>query len=446
MNPNTSLFGTDGIRGRVGEYPIVPDFALHLGWAIGLVLREAEVQPQVLISKDTRLSGYLFESALEAGLIAAGAEVFQLGPMPTPAVAYLTKSLRAAAGIVISASHNRFEDNGFKFFNADGTKFSKAWEERVIELLETPVKMVASKDIGRAHRLSDVHGRYIEYCKSTFSRKHTLRGVKMVLDCANGATYQVAPTLFKELGAEVIAIHDKPNGMNINENCGSTEPASLIEAVLTHKADVGIAFDGDGDRVVMVDHTGQLLDGDHILYILAQSYQDKGLLSGGVVGTQMSNLGLELALRDRAIDFIRTRVGDKYVLSALTERKWNLGGETSGHIICLDHANTGDGLISALQVLQVCCEKDAPLHQLTEGMQKLAQVLLNVKTKHNAILSQPQFEAAVLASEAQLQGRGRIVVRASGTEPVIRVMVEGEDVNLIQSVAKSLAALIEQGG
>jgi phosphoglucosamine mutase len=444
MGKLRQYFGTDGIRGKTGQFPITPEFALKLGWAVGCVLQEDGGLGPVLISKDTRLSGYLFESALESGLVAAGVEVYQLGPMPTPAVAYLTRSLRGQAGIVISASHNLYQDNGFKFFSAQGTKFSQEWELRVEEKLKDTLTVVESHKIGRAHRLTDVHGRYIEFCKSTFSRDHDLRGLKVVLDCANGATYQVAPTLFRELGMIVSTIGDKPNGLNINAACGSTSPELLQETVLAQKADLGIAFDGDGDRLVMVDHLGQVQDGDQLLYILARSYASTGRLLGGVVGTVMSNLGLELALKDQGIDFIRSKVGDKHVLEALVKKGWNLGGETSGHLICLDKTTTGDGIIGSLQVIQAMCERDAPLQQLGEGMQRLSQVLLNVAISQPNILEHPKVSQVLQSNEKRLAGRGRIVLRASGTESLIRVMVEGEDKHLIQSVAEELVAVLEE--
>lgn len=439
-------FGTDGIRGPVGEPPITADFTLRLGWAAGRMLAEAcDERPQVVIGKDTRISGYLFESALEAGFAAAGVDVLLLGPMPTPAVAHMTRSLGAAAGVVISASHNPFEDNGIKFFSASGQKLPDDQQLRIEELLEQPMTHVRSHRLGKARRIDDATGRYVEYCKGTVTFGTRLDGLTLVVDCANGATFRIAPSVFRELGAEVIAIHDQPDGVNINRDCGSTHPERLQAAVREHAADLGIAFDGDGDRVVMVDPSGALVDGDRILYLLAMARRAAGRLNGGVVGTVMSNFGLEEALTAAGIEFVRARVGDRYVHEQLVARGWTLGGEASGHILCLDKAATGCGIVSALQVLEVLASSRQSLGSLVAGMRQYPQVMINVAVPGSVLDDNPALDAAVARVEQSLAGQGRVVLRASGTEPVVRVMVEGRDETRIRALAEELAVQVAQG-
>ncbi|GAB3215766.1 phosphoglucosamine mutase [Pseudaeromonas pectinilytica] len=432
-------FGTDGIRGLVGEFPITPDFVMKLGWAAGKVLAKQGTR-KVLIGKDTRISGYMLESALEAGLSAAGIKAVLLGPMPTPAVAYLTRAFRAEAGVVISASHNPYYDNGIKFFSQDGTKLPDEVELEIEAELDQPMSCVESAKLGKANRIDDAPGRYIEYCKSSFPGELSLDGLKIVLDCAHGATYHIAPSVFRELGAEVIAIGCTPDGLNINAGVGSTEPEALVARVLAEQADLGIAFDGDGDRVMMVDQTGYLIDGDEIIYMIARDQRAQGKLSGGVVGTLMSNLGLELALQELDVPFCRAKVGDRYVMEMLKERGWRLGGENSGHVIHLDHATTGDGIVAALQVLQAMIHQRCDLQTLRSGMRKFPQVLVNVRFTAS---QDPTLDADVLAevarAESELAGRGRVLLRKSGTEPLIRVMVEGEDAALVNSLAQRIA-------
>ncbi len=444
-------FGTDGIRGRVGEAPITPDFMMRLGYAAGRVLtatgsRLAKgAHPAVLIGKDTRISGYMLESALQAGLSAAGVDVLLTGPMPTPAVAYLTRALRAQAGIVISASHNPFEDNGIKFFSAEGTKLPDDIEHAIEAELEAPMQVMASKQLGKARRIDDAIGRYVEFCKSTFPSALDLRGLKIVLDCAHGATYHVAPPVFHELGAEVITICNQPDGLNINHECGSTHPQALCKAVVEHKADLGIAFDGDGDRVVMVDSNGQLLDGDQLLYIIARHRQQRGKLGGGVVGTLMTNLALEHALAKADIDFVRAKVGDRYVLELLNENGWQLGGENSGHILCLDKHSSGDGIIAALQVLHALRAGNKTLAELGAELGLYPQVLINVKVDKRIDLdANSALQAAVKSAETELDGKGRVLLRASGTEPKIRVMVEGSSHEQVQSLAERIADVVRK--
>ncbi len=432
-------FGTDGIRGLVGEFPITPDFVMKLGWAAGKVLAKQGTR-KVLIGKDTRISGYMLESALEAGLSAAGIKAVLLGPMPTPAVAYLTRAFRAEAGVVISASHNPYYDNGIKFFSQDGTKLPDEVELEIEAELDQPMSCVESAKLGKASRIDDAPGRYIEYCKSSFPGELSLDGLKIVLDCAHGATYHIAPSVFRELGAEVIAMGCTPDGLNINAGVGSTEPEALVARVLAEQADLGIAFDGDGDRVMMVDQTGYLIDGDEIIYMIARDQRAQGKLSGGVVGTLMSNLGLELALQELEVPFCRAKVGDRYVMEMLKERGWRLGGENSGHVIHLDHATTGDGIVAALQVLQAMIHQRCDLQTLRSGMRKFPQVLVNVRFTAS---QDPTLDADVLAevarAESELAGRGRVLLRKSGTEPLIRVMVEGEDAALVNSLAQRIA-------
>ena len=439
-------FGTDGIRGRVGEAPITADFFLKLGWAAGTVLtRNAKGKKRVLIGKDTRVSGYMFESALEAGLISAGVDVDMLGPMPTPAIAYLTRTFRAAAGIVISASHNPVADNGIKFFGADGYKLPDEIELEIESLLDQTLVTNQSDQLGKARRVTDAAGRYVEFCKGSLPSGLTLSGLKVVLDCANGATYDVAPKVFKELGAETITMGNRPNGFNINEHCGSTHTAALASAVLDEQADLGIAFDGDGDRVLFIDNQGQLVDGDELLFIIAQHRQEQLGGCNGVAGTLMSNLGLELALKEINIPFVRTKVGDRYVVEAMKERGWDLGGEGSGHILCSDLNSTGDGIVSALQVLRALVESGQTLDKLKAGMKKFPQIMINVRLPKKVDISgDEEINGAVANAEQKLDGRGRVLLRPSGTEPVIRVMVEGEDGELVNRLAEDIAGVVEQ--
>ncbi len=435
-------FGTDGIRGKVGVHPITAEFMLKLGWATGRVLGSAG-GARVIIGKDTRISGYMFESALEAGLSAAGVDIRLLGPMPTPAIAYLTRTLHACAGIVISASHNGFADNGIKFFSSEGTKLPDEVEAAIESELEHAMVTVESSMLGKAERVKDAEGRYIEFCKSTVPSSMNLRGMKLVVDCANGATYQVAPNVFRELGAEVVAIGVAPDGLNINRDCGSTRPELLQKAVLEHLADAGIALDGDGDRVIMVDHAGELVDGDVLLFIIALERLAAGTLCGGVVGTLMSNLGLEHALKARNVAFDRANVGDRYVLEMLQQTGRIIGGESSGHIICLDRTTTGDGIVSALQVLQAMRSAGESLHKLKSGMRKYPQRMINVPVRaHIDLGATPAVRAAVTSAEQRLAGRGRVLLRPSGTEPVVRVMVEGEDEQQVIQEADRLASVV----
>jgi phosphoglucosamine mutase len=435
-------FGTDGIRGRVGESPITPDFFLHLGWAVGKVLA-AEIapngkSPSVLIGKDTRISGYMFESALEAGLISAGVDVGLLGPMPTPAIAYLTRTFQAQAGIVISASHNPYADNGIKLFSTEGGKLSDELELAIETQLDQP--MVTADRLGKAKRLGDAEGRYIEFCKGSLPWGFSLTGLKIVLDCANGATYKVAPGVFRELGANVITVGVNPDGININLECGSTDLRAVRAAVVAEGADLGIAFDGDGDRVMFVDHTGADVDGDQLLYIIATHKHKFDGGCSGVAGTLMTNLGIELALKDLGIPFGRAKVGDRYVLEMMRERSWLLGGESSGHIICGNATTTGDGIISALQVLRALDSSTLRLHELTKQLVKTPQCMVNVPLKQRVDVSAlVDVQIAVRLIEEQLGGRGRVLLRPSGTEPLIRVMVEGQSADLVRQLAHKLA-------
>ncbi|MFO7763539.1 MAG: phosphoglucosamine mutase [Wenzhouxiangellaceae bacterium] len=442
-------FGTDGIRGRVGQGAITAEFTLRLGWAAGLVLSEEHgSRASVVIGKDTRISGYMFESALESGLAAAGVDVLLLGPMPTPAIAHMTRSMGAAAGVVISASHNPFEDNGIKFFSDAGQKLPDDLQHRIEARLDEPPTHVAPHELGKARRIEDATGRYVEYCKGTVTYGTRFDGLKLVVDCANGATYRIAPDVFRELGAEVIALHHEPDGLNINAGCGSTHPESLSSAVVEHGADLGVAFDGDGDRVLMVDHEGRLIDGDQILFILACARAGRGDLKGGVVGTVMSNFGLEEAFDRRGIEFVRAKVGDRYVHEALVANDWVLGGEASGHILCLDRATTGCGIVSALQVLEVVAGSERPLAALAADMLKYPQVMINVPVDGSArdsLADNPAIPDAVSRVERQLDGQGRVVLRPSGTEPVVRVMVEGRDRARVQALAEQLAGVVQTG-
>jgi phosphoglucosamine mutase len=436
-------FGTDGIRGRVGESPVTADFMLRLGRAAGKVLADGDSR-SVVIGKDTRISGYMFESALESGLAAAGADVALLGPMPTPAIAYLTRTLHACAGIVISASHNPFYDNGIKFFSAEGEKLPDDVEQAIEAELGQPFSTVSSEKMGKAVRIEDAAGRYIEFCKGTIPFEITLRGLKIVVDCANGATYRVAPAVFGELGAEVISVGVDPDGLNINENCGSTSPEYVSEAVREHGADLGIALDGDGDRVVMVDANGEVVNGDELLYVLAVARQEQGLLQGGVIGTVMSNFGLELALKKRSIPFMRTPVGDRHVHKALVSNGWTLGGEASGHLLCLDRTSTGDGIVSALQVLEVMVSTGRALAELTAGIQKLPQTMINVPVTGQVadLTGSSVINDAVDSVQKKLGDTGRVILRPSGTEPLIRVTLEGTDGNRVQQLAMELADVV----
>ncbi|BAJ03265.1 phosphoglucosamine mutase [Shewanella violacea] len=420
------FFGTDGIRGKVGAGKMTPELALKLGWAAGRVLSRNGTN-KVIIGKDTRISGYLFESAMEAGLSAAGLNVMLMGPMPTPAVAYLTRTFRAEAGVVISASHNPYYDNGIKFFSTDGSKLADEIELEIERELEKPLICVESHLLGKVSRIDDAPGRYIEYCKGHFPADQTLQGLKIVVDCAHGATYHIAPNVFRELGADVIAIGDKPDGLNINHEVGATAMAKICETVVSEGADLGIALDGDGDRIMMVDRHGRVIDGDEILYILACDAKSSGVLHGGVVGTLMSNLGLELALAELDIPFLRSKVGDRYVMELLKENNWRIGGENSGHILNLDHGTTGDGIVAGILVLAAMRRRDARLEDLTENIKMLPQVLVNVRFEgdHNPLESEEVLEAK-LEVETKLGERGRVLLRKSGTEPLIRVMVEGD--------------------
>lgn len=437
-------FGTDGIRGRVGTWPINAEFILKLGWAVGVVLAR-KGYGKVLIGKDTRISGYMFESVLEAGLSAAGVDTHLLGPMPTPAIAYLTRTLRAQAGIVISASHNPYYDNGIKFFSAQGTKLPDDLELAIEEQLEKPMTTVDSAQLGKAVRVVDAPGRYIEFCKSTVGSEITLNKLKIVVDCANGAAYHIAPNVFRELGAEVIEMGVDPNGLNINLDCGATHPEALQRRVIQEKADLGIALDGDGDRVVMIDHEGNILDGDELLYIIVKHRQELGLLKGGVVGTVMTNFGLEHALQELNIEFTRVPVGDRYIMLELRSRKWHIGGEPSGHIICSDAITTGDGIITALQVLSVMKHTKHKLSELKKGLRKYPQVLVNVKvTEDLDPQHQPRIQDALKHAETELGSTGRVLLRRSGTEQLVRVMVEGMDESRVNQLANQLAALVKE--
>ncbi|GAB4358606.1 MAG: phosphoglucosamine mutase [Gammaproteobacteria bacterium] len=437
-------FGTDGIRGRVGSDPITPSFMLRLGAAAGRVLAR-QGRGKVLIGKDTRISGYMFESALEAGLSAAGVDIELLGPMPTPGVAYLTRTLRAQAGIVISASHNPYHDNGIKFFSAEGTKLPDDVEVAIERELDGAMETVDSALLGKARRINDAVGRYIEFCKSTVTLGLRLTGLRIVLDCANGATYQIAPSVFSELGAEVTTIASQPDGLNINAGCGSTHPEALAEAVRHRNADLGIAFDGDGDRVIMVDDRGQIVDGDQLLYLIALARHQQGALKGCVVGTQMTNLGMEMRLRAHGIGLERTRVGDRYIMEALIREGWNLGGESSGHIICLDRTSTGDGIVSALQVLESLCHRNCSLRDAVSDVTLYPQTMINVPLPDGIdVMGEPGVGQAVAETESVLNGRGRVLLRPSGTEPVVRVMVEGEDGEEVAALAESLAQRVQE--
>ena len=439
-------FGTDGIRGTVGQAPITPDFVLRLGHAVGRVLKRGSSQPTVLVGKDTRISGYMLESALESGLNSAGVDVVLLGPLPTPAVAYLTRAQRASLGVVISASHNPYADNGIKFFSASGSKLPDAWELAVEAAMDEPPVWVDSASLGKARRLDDAAGRYIEFCKSTFANDLTLKGLRIVVDAAHGAAYQIAPKVFHELGADVVPIGCAPDGLNINQEVGATHPDALVRAVRANHADFGIALDGDADRLQMVDGSGRLFNGDELLYLLARERMVRDELVPGVVGTQMTNMAVELALRAQGVKLVRAKVGDRYVLEELSRHGWLLGGEGSGHLLALDKHTTGDGLISALQVLQACVRSGQGMAELLAGVELFPQVLLNVRLqpgqdwRANTLLAR---ETA--AVEAELDGCGRVLIRPSGTEPLLRVMVEAQDQTQASACAQRLADAARAG-
>lgn len=434
-----SFFGTDGIRGEVGRSPMTPDFILKLGWAAGKVLAK-KGKGKAIIGKDTRISGYMYESAMEAGLAAAGIDTLLLGPMPTPGIAYLTRTLSAQLGVVISASHNPYVDNGIKFFSAQGTKLSDRIEYEIEKEMKKDLTTVPSIELGKARRIEDAQGRYIEFCKSTAPPMISLTGLRIVVDCAHGATYHIAPNVFSELSAEVISVGTNPNGLNINDGVGSTFPENLQQQVLKHRADIGIALDGDGDRLIMVDHKGEIVDGDEILYIIAMQSIRNQEQPAGVVGTLMSNLGLEQAVKKAGLDFDRANVGDRYVLEKLKQNKWSLGGESSGHIICLNKTTTGDGIVSALQVLAAMHETGQSLHELKSGMLKFPQQLINVKIREKVDpYSSKKVSTAVKDAEKTLAENGRVLLRASGTEPLIRVMVEGNDAQLVGQLTQEIA-------
>ena len=440
---NRKYFGTDGVRGKVGSYPITPDFALKLGWAAGKVLA-SQGSKMVLIGKDTRISGYMLESALEAGLAAAGLSAAFTGPMPTPAIAYLTRTFRAEAGIVISASHNPYYDNGIKFFSAKGTKLPDEIEEAIEAMLEQPMDCVESAELGKASRINDAAGRYIEFCKGTFPAHLGLEGYKIVVDCANGATYHIAPNVLRELGAEVIEIGTDPNGLNINEKCGATDVTALQAKVVEMKADVGLAYDGDGDRIMMVDHLGNKIDGDQILFIIAREALRSGQLKGGVVGTLMSNMSLEIALKMLGVPFLRANVGDRYVLEKMVENDWTLGGENSGHIIIADKNTTGDGIVASLAVLAAMAQHKLSLNELASAVKLFPQVLINVRFAGGENPLESDAVKSVAADvEKRLGGKGRILLRKSGTEPLIRVMVECQDAALAQQCAEEIAEAVK---
>lgn len=440
-------FGTDGVRGRVGQAPMTPDFVMRLGMAVGKTLRQHGSNPLVVIGKDTRLSGYMLESAMEAGLSAAGCNVLLLGPMPTPGVAYLARTFRAQAGVVISASHNPFHDNGIKLFGGDGYKLSDALELEIEAAIDSDLACVDPEQFGRAKRVDDAAGRYIEYCKSTF-RGNSLKALRIVLDCANGASYHVTPHILRELGADVEVIGGSPNGININTNCGSTHPAALQKAVIDHAADVGIALDGDADRCMMIDENGDIVDGDELLYIIAKARQARQRLKGPVVGTLMSNLGVENALKAQGISFLRAQVGDRYVLEMMKQHDSVVGGESSGHVICLDRSTTGDGTVAALQVLAEMSSTGESLRDLLEGVVKYPQQMINVRLDGSRLASEIMAEPAVAQAqaviEAELGSSGRVLLRPSGTEPLIRVMAEGESATQIEKAAADLAAVVKQ--
>ncbi len=436
-------FGTDGVRGTVGEFPITPDFVLKLGWAAGKVLA-ARGGSKILIGKDTRISGYMFESALEAGISAAGVDVRLLGPLPTPGIAYLTRTLSAQAGIVISASHNAYTDNGIKFFGADGRKLSDDIELEIERLLDEEMSVVATDQLGKVRRIDDARGRYIEFCKSTVPGLN-LNGMKIVVDTANGAAYHIAPDVFEELGAEVVALANTPDGFNINRDCGSTHPEKLQQRVIEEKADLGVALDGDADRLIMVDHSGNLVDGDQLLFVVARDRKESGAELPGVVGTLMSNFGLELALQALDIEFVRAKVGDRYVMEQLDQRGWLIGGESSGHLVCLDRTSTGDGTVSALQVLAALSRRDQSLAEAVADVALLPQTMINVRgPNRDGFMEKPEVKTAMAEAEKALAGNGRTLLRPSGTEPLVRVMIEGKDPDQVAALCRELADVVEK--
>ena len=440
------FFGTDGIRGAVGIEPITPTTIVHLGWALGTVIKKHFGKGSVMVGKDTRVSGYLLESSMEAGLSSSGMDVTMLGPLPTPAIAYLTQTARATAGVVISASHNNYADNGIKFFGPNGTKISDEIQDEIEQLMHQPLEVVPSEQLGKAYRMDDAVGRYVEFCKGTIPRRMNFKGLKVALDCANGAAYQSAPAAFHELGADLHIINNTPNGFNINNNCGSTHIEGLQTLVKEESCDLGVAFDGDADRVLMVDRYGKVVDGDQLLFVIANSLHKQGRLKGGVVGTLMTNLGMEKALQERDIPFVRAKVGDRYVMQELKERNWVLGGESSGHIICLDKTTTGDGLVSALQVMTQMQFMEQPLDELAAKMPMYPQKMINVRLSEDANASDVCQLAAVSKAvddtENELADSGRVLLRASGTEPVIRVMVEGVDSQQVQNCCEQIAEVV----
>ncbi|EUC68024.1 phosphoglucosamine mutase [Alcanivorax sp. 97CO-5] len=436
-------FGTDGVRGTVGEFPITPDFVLKLGWAAGKVLG-ARGGSKILIGKDTRISGYMFESALEAGISAAGVDVRLLGPLPTPGIAYLTRTLSAQAGIVISASHNPYTDNGIKFFGADGRKLNDEIELEIERLLDEQMSVVSTDQIGKVRRIDDARGRYIEFCKST-APGLDLNGMKIVVDTANGAAYHIAPDVFEELGATVVPLANQPDGFNINRDCGSTHPEALQRKVVEEKADLGVALDGDADRLLMVDHAGNLVDGDQLLFVVARDRKENGAKMDGVVGTLMSNFGLELALQAEGIEFVRAKVGDRYVMEQLDKRGWNIGGESSGHLVCLDCTTTGDGTVSALQVLAALSRRKQGLAESVADVSMLPQKMINVRgPNRDGFMENGDVQAAMADVEDRLAGNGRILLRPSGTEPLVRVMIEGKDADRVESLCRELAEVVEK--
>lgn len=443
-----AFFGTDGIRGPVGKEPITPSTIMQLGWALGCVVKKYHGRSNVLIGKDTRISGYLLESAMEAGLSAAGVNVTLLGPLPTPGIAYLTQTARAGAGVVISASHNHYSDNGIKFFSAEGTKISDQIQSEIEALMSQPMQVVESELLGKAYRMDDAVGRYVEFCKGTIPRKMSFKGLKIALDCANGAAYQCAPAVFEELGAQVIVINNQPDGFNINQGCGSTHPQDLCETVRRQNCDIGVAFDGDADRVILVDRNGKLVDGDQLVFLIANSLNEQGRLQGGVVGTSMTNLAIETAFKDRGIPFVRAQVGDRYVLQELEQRGWVLGGESSGHIICLDKTTTGDGLISALRVVTQMRLMDKTLDEMISDVALYPQKMINVKLKESSDASQicdaNAVQEKIQIAEADMQGNGRVLLRASGTEPVIRVMVEAKESAKVDHWVSEICDVVKQ--
>ncbi|MGX5172802.1 phosphoglucosamine mutase [Aliikangiella sp. IMCC44653] len=436
-------FGTDGIRGKVGEFPITPEFVLKLGWAVGKVLGSSK-RDRIVIGKDTRISGYMFESALESGIIAAGMNVQILGPMPTPGIAYLTRTFRAAAGIVISASHNSYLDNGIKFFSPEGLKLPDEVELEIEAMMDQEMTTVSAEKLGKAKKVETAAGRYIEFCKASVPTHLSLEGLKIVVDCANGAAYSIAPKVFRELGADVLPVFNQPDGLNINRECGATDLHALSKLVKAESADLGIALDGDADRIMMVDHNGEVVDGDEIIYIIAKDAQKRGVLDGGVVGTLMSNFGLEQALKADNIPFLRANVGDRYVMELLQQNNWKFGGESSGHIVCLEKNTTGDGIISALQILAVMASEAKSLAELKQGMQKAPMKMINVRISQKCEpLANAKIKSAVEQIEAELGDSGRVLLRASGTEPLIRVMVEGTDRARVDAYTEQLAGVVK---